>query len=45
MDAVEQLGVHRPVLLAATDLSPAARMLHDWLSDALGPRGGSDEQS
>lgn len=41
VDAVEELGVHRPVLLAATDPSPAARMLHDWLSDALGPVGGA----
>lgn len=41
VDAVEELGVHRPVLLAAAGLSPAARMLHDWLSDALGPGGGA----
>lgn len=32
----ERVGVHRPVLLAPAELSPAARMLHDWLGDALG---------
>lgn len=37
LEAEEELGVHRPVLLAAPDLSPAARMLHDWLSETLGP--------
>lgn len=43
VDAAEELGVHRPVLLAAADLSPAARMLRGWLSDALGPGDGSGE--
>lgn len=33
----DELGVHRPLLLAPAEPSPAARMLHDWLSDALGP--------
>lgn len=41
-EADDELGVHRPLLLAPAEPSPAARMLHDWLVDALGPP--SDER-